>query len=69
MQRSCGVLSITRKQGQSFLLSLRDGVDPKMTVAELFKDGPMHRILKAEVRIGIQAPRELLVLREELVLP
>jgi len=42
-----------------------------MTVAELFKDGPIeiyvHDLRKTQIKIGIQAPQELNIVREGIL--
>jgi len=65
------MLSISRKENESLFIQLAKDVDPDMTVAELFKDGPIeiyvHDIRKTQIKIGIQAPQELNIIREEAI--
>ena len=48
-----------------------DDIDPNMTVQELFRDGPIEIKVKSysstQARFTIRAPKELLILRDELV--
>ncbi len=64
------MLVLTRRQGEYVLVYPSD-IDPKMTVAELFRDGPIEvhvgSINKNQVRLNIKAPSELTILRNELV--
>ena len=64
------MLVLTRRQGEYITVYPAGDVDPGMTVAELFKDGPMEihvgSINKNQVRLNFKAPRELLLLRNEL---
>ncbi len=64
------MLVLTRRQGEYITVYPADHVDPDLTVAELFKDGPMEihvgSINKNQVRLNFKAPRELLLLRNEL---
>ena len=61
---------ITRRRGQSFFIARTVGVDPDMKVSELFAEGPIKvtitGTLAGEVGIGIDTPKTLTVLREEL---
>lgn len=61
----------TRKPGESLYLFLSDDVDPKTPIGEVFGDGPIVvRVgeLKANaVRVGVEAPCDVLILRDGLV--
>ena len=65
------MLSLSRNENQSLFIQLAKDVDPAMTVAELFKDGPIeiyvHDLRKTQIKIGIQAPQELNIIREEAI--
>ncbi|MGQ0658107.1 MAG: carbon storage regulator [Chromatiales bacterium] len=65
------MLVITRRPGESFTISPAVGVDPDMKVSELFVAGPIKvtitGTLGGHVGIGIDAPKPLAVLREELI--
>jgi len=64
------MLVLTRRAGESIQIYPGDKVDPAMTVAELFKDGPVElyirKINPGQVRISVKAPRDLTILRTEL---
>lgn len=64
------MLVLTRRVGEALLLLPSDDLDPDMTVAELFRDGPVvvrvEEVRRSQAAIGIEAPKEFLVLREEL---
>jgi sRNA-binding carbon storage regulator CsrA len=63
------MLILTRADGEAITIEPESGVDPNMTIDELFRNGPIRiRIFRRDqdVRVGIDAPQELLVLRDEL---
>jgi|GEM_PF-624585 len=64
------MLVLTRRQGE-YVLVYPSNIDSTMTVAELFRDGPIEvhvgSINKNQVRLSIKAPGELTILRNELV--
>ena len=64
------MLVLTRKSGESILIRLSDEVDPDMPVRDLFQKGPIRiQLLNRQDRshrIGIDAPEEFAVLREEI---
>ena len=65
------MLSITRRDGEYFTIEPITNLDPTLTVADLFKDGPirihlMHRGDSRQMRVAIDAPEELVILRGEL---
>ena len=63
------MLSLSRKENQSLFIRLDKDTDPNMTVDELFKDGAIevyvHDLRKTQIKIGIQAPQELNIIRAE----
>ena len=65
------MLSLTRRSEESLLIYPNEQIDRNMTVGELFSDGPMRvKIVQIEgnqARMGVDAPRALLVIRDELV--
>jgi len=65
------MLVLTRSARQSFYIYPED-VPQDMTVAELFAEGPIEvsvaEVRGRQVKIGINAPPELTVLRNELFL-
>ena len=64
------MLILTRRVGQRFIVAPGSAIDPKMTVAELFRQGPIEVCVAAvsgsRVKLNIEADRRLLILREEL---
>jgi Global regulator protein family len=67
------MLNLTLKFYEYLYIEPSEGLDPSMTVTDLFKDGPIKiQIIKTQregkrVLIGIEAPQELRVLRDKLV--
>ncbi len=65
------MLILTRRPGESFQIDLSENVDPNMTVAELFADGPIEIVILGvkdnQVRVGTEASDQLTILRDELV--
>ena len=62
------MLKLARNDGESVVISLRDGIDPAMTVAELFSGGPITITVRGRrTMLVIEAPDQLHILREELV--
>jgi sRNA-binding carbon storage regulator CsrA len=64
------MLVLTRKPGQVLRIQPRDGEICSLSVGELFAGGPLEiligKVYGRQVRLGIQAHRELLVMRMEL---
>lgn len=65
------MLILTRKEGESLYLSLHPNTPHDLTAHELFAAGPIivtlaERRDSGGVRLGIEAPAEVVVLREEL---
>ena len=64
------MLTLTRKEGESILISLSEDADPNLTLADLFANGPLALQVKSikgkQVSLGFDAPKELLILRQEL---
>ncbi|MFA7594370.1 MAG: carbon storage regulator [Thiohalobacteraceae bacterium] len=64
------MLILSRRQGERLIIDLAEGVDEAMTVGELFFDGPIEITVlglgSSQARIGIAAPQELVILRDEL---
>ena len=67
------MLILTRKEGDSVVIYPADHIDDAMTVKELFSVGPIKvsiaKVAGQQVRLGIDAPLVLKVLRSELVTP
>lgn len=67
------MLVITRRQGESFIISRALGVDPDMKVSDLFAAGHIKITITGtvgrHVGIRIDAPETLAIVREELQRP
>ena len=65
------MLTLTRKENQSIILTLDDSVDPSMTVGELFANGQIELVISeisgSRVKVNIDAPQELHIVRTELL--
>ncbi|SEJ46298.1 carbon storage regulator, CsrA [Pseudomonas linyingensis] len=64
-------LILGRRVGEKIRLTIDSGVDPQEALRRLLEDGIDIEVVSIKnnnhVRLAIAAPRELLVLREELV--
>lgn len=64
------MLVLTRRVGEGLRIRLAPGVSGTLTVEELFADGPIEVVVLGvrgnQVKIGIQADKRLVILREEL---
>jgi len=64
------MLRLSRRVGESLLIYPSLDVDPDMTVAELFKDGPMRikctRASGGQARLAIDASKLLAIAQTEL---
>ncbi len=65
------MLTLTRKNDQSILITPAVDIDPDMTVAELFSESEIeiyfNKIRQGVVSVSIQAPQELDLMRSELL--
>lgn len=64
-----GYLTLTRHEGDQIKLSIDPGVDTEALLKHLLRDGiTIHvgEISGGKARFAIDAPREILVLRDEL---
>lgn len=64
-----GYLVLTRKEGEQLRLTVAPGADPEKLLQHLIRDGITVNVAEArhgKASLGIEAPREVLVLREEL---
>jgi sRNA-binding carbon storage regulator CsrA len=65
-----GHLVISRKVGQTFRLTLAPGADPASALRELQTLGidiELAEMRTGQVRLGIDAPSSILILRSELI--
>ena len=64
------MLVLTRRPGQAIMIKPALGVDLAAPLGALFTDGPIevmvNRIEAGKVKMGITAPRDLAILRDEL---
>lgn len=63
-------LVLTRHQGESIQLSIRDGADEAELLEQLRSGGIYIDVLELterRVRLGLDAPRDVLILREEII--
>lgn len=64
------MLVLTRKLGESLRIYLSDTVDPELSARALFAPGPIEimvvRFSGSQVKIGVGARPEFVVLRSEL---
>ncbi len=62
------MLIVSRRDDESILIRPVEGVDLKMTLADLFKDGPIEITIfsssGSRVKMGVQAPEELSIWRK-----
>ncbi len=65
------MLTLTRREGEELVFEPDPDIDPKMTVAELFADGPIsvfvEEFVSNKVKLSIDAPDGIEILRGELV--
>lgn len=65
------MLVLSRRRGETILIYPAKEVSEDVTVGELFAGGPIRvgvaHVGANEVRIGVEAPAELVVLRAELI--
>ncbi len=63
------MLIVSRRDAESLLIRPGEGIDPSMTLADLFRDGPIEiRIFSSthdRVKMGIQAPTALSIWRKD----
>jgi sRNA-binding carbon storage regulator CsrA len=65
------MLVLTRRVGESVLIFPSEGLPPDTPISAVFADGPIQltltRINGSQARIGIVAPQNLTIAREEVV--
>ena len=66
-----GYLTVTRRAGEMIRLTIDPGVDTEKLLKELLRDGITMHIGEiqgqSQVRIGIEAPKQILILHDELI--
>lgn len=63
-------LMLTRRVGQSIILSLAPDADPELALRQLLRDGIIIRINQVErgkVGVSINAPLTIQIMRDELI--
>ena len=62
------MLIVSRRDDESILIRPVEGADLKMTLADLFKDGPIEITIFSSsgkrVKMGVQAPEQLSIWRK-----
>lgn len=63
------MLIVSRKDAESIEIRPDEGIDPKMTLEDLFAHGPIEITIFAangnRVKMGVQAPNELCIWRKK----
>lgn len=62
------MLIVSRRDAESILIRPGDDIDPKLTLADLFRDGPIEITIFSSgtnrVKMGVQAPEQLSIWRK-----
>ncbi|MDH4047917.1 MAG: carbon storage regulator [Gammaproteobacteria bacterium] len=62
------MLIVSRRDAESILIRPGENIDPKMTLADLFKSGPIEITIFSSgtnrVKMGVQAPAQLSIWRK-----
>jgi len=62
------MLIVSRKDAESILIQPGKDIDPKMTLADLFRSGPIEITVFSSsanrVKMGVQAPEQLSIWRK-----
>lgn len=62
------MLIVSRRDSESILIRPGENIDPKMTLADLFKAGPIEITIFSSganrVKMGVQAPEQLSIWRK-----
>ena len=62
------MLIVSRKYAESILIRPGDDIDPKLTLADLFRNGPIEIVVFSDgskrVKMGVQAPEQLKIWRK-----
>lgn len=65
-----GYLALTRREGQHIRLTIDPGVDTEKLLKHLLRDGitiTLGAIDRGKVTVAIDAPKEIMILRDELI--
>lgn len=62
------MLIVSRRDAESILIRPGEGIDPQMTLADLFRNGPIEITIFSSggnrVKMGVQAPEQLSIWRK-----
>lgn len=62
------MLIVSRRDAESILIRPGDDIDPQMTLADLFRNGPIEITVfstgGSRVKMGVQAPEQLSIWRK-----
>ncbi|MDJ0710487.1 MAG: carbon storage regulator [Woeseiaceae bacterium] len=62
------MLIVSRRDAESIEIRPGDGIDPSMTLADLFRSGPIEITIFSSnnnrVKMGVQAPEQLCIWRK-----
>jgi len=65
------MLIVSRRDDESILIRPGDGIDLKMTLADLFSNGPIEITIFSSngnrVKMGVQAPEQLSIWRKKAI--
>ena len=63
------MLIVSRKHSESILIRPGDDIDPNITLADLFRNGPIEirvfSVGKKRVKMGVQTPEQLSIRRAD----
>lgn len=63
------MLIVSRRDAESILIRPGEGIDTSMTLADLFRNGPIEITIftsdNSRVKMGVQAPRQLSIWRKD----
>lgn len=66
-----GYLTVTRREGEMIRLTIDPGVATEKLLKELLRDGITVHVGvfqgQSQVRISIEAPKQILIMRDELI--
>ncbi len=66
-----GYLTVSRREGEKIRLTIDPGVDTEKLLKELLRDGITVHVGafhgQGQVRISIEAPKQVLIMRDELI--
>ncbi len=69
-EANMGYLTVTRREGEQIRLTIDPGVDTEKLLQHLLRDGitiSLGGIDKNKVTVAIEAPKQILILRDELI--